>query len=181
MTSSSAPERRPDGGHHEHHAHDRAHVAFCVLTISSSRTLDDDPSGDRIVDLVEDAGHSVVARELVADDPHRIRTVITEFIDGESDVVITTGGTGVTPDDVTVEVVEEMFDKQLPGFGELFRQLSYDEIGVRIVGTRSTAGIVGETVVFCLPGSENAVQLGTAEIILGVASHLVGLAGGHHR
>jgi len=92
------------------------------------------------------------------------------------DVVVTTGGTGVTPDDVTIEAVEPLFDKRLPGFGELFRTLSYDGIGTKVVGTRATAGIAEGVPVFCLPGSENAARLGTEEIVVAEASHLAGLA-----
>jgi molybdenum cofactor biosynthesis protein B len=92
------------------------------------------------------------------------------------DVVVTSGGTGVTPDDVTVEAVRPLVDKTLPGFGELFRRLSYEEIGTKVVGTRTFAGVIGDAVVFCLPGSENAARLGTEEIVLPEASHLVGLA-----
>ena len=91
------------------------------------------------------------------------------------DVVVTTGGTGVTPDDVTVEAAERLFSKRLPGFGELFRRESYDEVGVMVVATRATAGIVESTPVFCLPGSENAARLG-GDIAVEAAGHLAGLA-----
>jgi len=89
---------------------------------------------------------------------------------------VTTGGTGVTPDDVTVEAVEPLFEKRLPGFGELFRRLSYEEIGTQAIATRATAGIADGVPVFCLPGSESAVRLGTEEIIVEVVGHLAGLA-----
>jgi molybdenum cofactor biosynthesis protein B len=90
---------------------------------------------------------------------------------------VTTGGTGVTPDDVTPEAVKGLFAKTLPGFGELFRRLSYEEIGTRTIGSRAIAGVVSATPVFCLPGSENAVRLGVDEVILPEIGHLVGLAG----
>ena len=92
-------------------------------------------------------------------------------------MIVTTGGTGVTPDDVTVEAVGPLFDKELRGFGELFRRYSEAEIGTRVVATRATAGIVDGVPVFCLPGSENAAKLGTGEIVVPEVAHLVGLAG----
>jgi molybdenum cofactor biosynthesis protein B len=94
----------------------------------------------------------------------------------DTDIVVTTGGTGITPDDVTVEATRPLFDKTLPGFGELFRGLSYEEIGTRVVGTRAVAGVAEGVPVFCLPGSENAARLGSEEIIVEQAPHLAGLA-----
>jgi molybdenum cofactor biosynthesis protein B len=172
-----------DDGHHGgehghgHHHHDVEALGVAVVTVSSSRTLSDDPSGDAIVELVEGSAHGVEARSLVEDDHDAVQSRVNSYIDDAAvDAVVTTGGTGVTPDDVTVEAVEGLFDKQLPGFGELFRQLSYDDIGTRVVGTRATAGIADSTAVFCLPGSEAAVRLGVGDIVLAEAPHLVGLA-----
>ena len=91
-------------------------------------------------------------------------------------IVTSSGGTGVTPDDVTVEAAGPLFDKELPGFGELFRRLSYDEIGTKVVGTRAVAGVADGVPVFCLPGSENAARLGTGEVVVEEAPHLAGLA-----
>ncbi len=162
---------------HDHHHHDVDRLGVAVVTVSSSRTLDDDPAGDQIVAGFEDAGHKVVARELVGDAHGAVRDTVAALAAREEvDTVVTTGGTGVTPDDVTIEAVSALFEKELPGFGELFRLLSYDEIGTRIVGTRATAGIVSATPVFCLPGSENAARLGTESIIVEEAGHLAGLA-----
>jgi len=166
-----------DHADHDHHHHDVERLGVAVVTVSSSRTLEDDPSGDAIADLVEGSAHTVEARSLVEDDHDAVQGRVNSYIDDAAvDAVVTTGGTGVTPDDVTVEAVEGLFDKQLPGFGELFRRLSYDDIGTRVVGTRATAGIADATAVFCLPGSEAAVRLGVEEIILAEAPHLVGLA-----
>jgi molybdenum cofactor biosynthesis protein B len=174
---------------HEAHADDHHHEAdvetlgAAVVTISSSRTMDDDPSGDYIVSSLVDAGHDVVTRELIADDLDGIQSTVDNLLGrSDVDVVVTTGGTGVTPDDRTIEAVRPLFEKELPGFGELFRSLSYDEIGSRIVATRATAGVAEGVPVFCLPGSTNAVQLGVEEIVVEVAPHLSGLAspeGGH--
>src|SRR6056297_2444259 len=162
---------------HDHHAHDVDTLGAAVVTVSSSRSLSDDPSGDVIVAGLEDAGHKVVSRDLIGDDFDGVQGSVNALVKRDDvDVVVTTGGTGVTPDDVTVEAVEQLFDKELPGFGELFRLLSYEEVGTKIVGTRATAGVIDGTVVFCLPGSENAARLGIEQIIVEEAGHLAGLA-----
>ena len=162
---------------HDHHAHDLKEVGVAVVTVSSSRTLDDDPAGDAIELAVEDAGHAVVERRLVEDDYDDIQGLVDRLVGSEEvDAVVTTGGTGVTPDDVTVEAVEQLLDKRLPGFGELFRARSREEIGTRVVATRAIAGVADGTPVFCLPGSENAARLGGEEIIVPEVGHLAGLA-----
>lgn len=172
-----AHEHDAHAGDEGHHAHDLEGVGVAVATVSSSRSIDDDPSGDRIVTAVEEAGFEVATRELIPDEYDVIQRSIDAFTRRDDvDVVITTGGTGVTPDDVTVEAVTALFEKELPGFGELFRRLSYEEIGTRTVGSRAIAGIADNVVVFCLPGSTDAVELGTESIIVDVAPHLAGLA-----
>jgi molybdenum cofactor biosynthesis protein B len=166
-----------DGHDHDHHHHDVETLGAGIITVSTSRTLDDDPAGDAIAAAFEAAGHEVTTRELVPDDYDRVQATLRNVARrGDVDAVVSTGGTGVTPDDVTVEAAEPLFEKTLPGFGELFRRLSYDEIGTRIVGTRAAAGIVEGTPVFCLPGSENAARLGAEEVIVPEAGHLSGLA-----
>jgi molybdenum cofactor biosynthesis protein B len=167
------------GGDHDHghHHHDVETLGVAVVTVTTSRTLDDDPAGDAIAAAFEDADHEVVTRELIPDDYDRVQaTLRTLSRRGDVDVVVSTGGTGVTPDDVTVEAARPLFEKTLPGFGELFRRLSYDEIGTRVVGTRAVAGVADETPVFCLPGSENAATLGAEAVIVPEAGHLAGLA-----
>jgi molybdenum cofactor biosynthesis protein B len=181
-----------DDGHDGHHGHDHDHdghhgddlteVGFGVVTVSSSRTLSTDPSGDALAAAIEAAGHDVAARELVGDDYDGVQATVDRLADDPAvDAIVTTGGTGVTPDDVTVEAVDPLFEKRLPGFGELFRARSREEIGTKVVGTRATAGILpgdpGNVPTFCLPGSENAVRTGV-EIVLSEAGHLAGLAGG---
>jgi molybdenum cofactor biosynthesis protein B len=162
---------------HGHHHHDLEHLGVGVVTVSSSRTMDDDQAGDAIVAAVENAGHEVSVRELLPDELDSIQGIVNRLVDRKDiDVVVTSGGTGVTPDDVTIEAVQPLFEKRLPGFGELFRRLSYDDIGTKVVGTRATAGISKGVPVFCLPGSEAAVRLGVDEIILEEAPHLAGLA-----
>jgi len=163
---------------HDHHHHDADSVAVAVVTVSSSRSLDEDPSGDHVAAAFEEAGHEVAVRELVPDEYDSVQGTVDRLARREdTDVVVTTGGTGVTPDDVTPEAVKGLFAKTLPGFGELFRRRSVEEIGTRTIGSRATAGIVSDAPVFCLPGSENAVRLGVDEIVLPEVGHLVGLAG----
>jgi len=167
-----------DDHEHEHHHHDVESLGAAVATVSSTRSLEEDPAGDAIAAAFEAEGHEVVTREMLRDDYDGIQSAVGNFARREDvDVVVTTGGTGVTPDDVTVEAASDLFEKELPGFGELFRRLSYDEIGTRVVGTRAVAGVVAGTPVFCLPGSENAARLGSEEVIVPEAPHLAGLAG----
>jgi molybdenum cofactor biosynthesis protein B len=162
---------------HDHHAHDLDTLGVAVVTVSSSRTLSDDPAGDTVTQIMEADDDEVVTRELIPDDYDRIQGTLDNLVTREDvDAIITSGGTGVTPDDVTIEAAERLFDKELPGFGELFRLLSYDEIGTKVVGTRATAGIANGVPVFCLPGSENAARLGAETIISEEAGHIAGLA-----
>jgi molybdenum cofactor biosynthesis protein B len=169
-------------GHHAHdhdghHAHDIEALSVGVVTVSSSRSVKDDPAGDAIVAAFEDAGHEVAVRELVNDDLDGIQSTVDRLVAREDvNTVVTTGGTGVTPDDVTIDAVRPVLRTELPGFGELFRRLSYEEVGTRVVGTRALAGIARGVPVFCIPGSENAARLGTEEIIVLEAPHLAGLA-----
>ncbi|SEO67266.1 molybdenum cofactor biosynthesis protein B [Halogranum amylolyticum] len=162
---------------HGHHHHDVDTVRYAVVTVSSSRSLDDDPAGDAIETAIEANDDDITVRNLLPDDYDKVQGEVHNLVGREDvDVVVTTGGTGVTPDDVTVEATEPLIEKTLPGFGELFRRLSYDEIGTRVVGTRAIGGVVDGVTVFCLPGSENAARLGAEEIIVPEGSHLAGLA-----
>ena len=151
-----------------------------IVTVSSSRSAADDEGGDAIAAILEEHGHTVEIRDLVCDERETIQESVRELVEHEAiDCVITTGGTGVTRDDVTIEALVPLFEKELPGFGELFRHLSYEEVGTRIVATRAVAGIAKGVPVFCLPGSTNAVSLATREIIVEEAPHLAGLATRH--
>lgn len=179
---SDAGDENYEHDHDDHeavhaHEHDFGTAGIAVVTVSTSRTLDEDPGGDAIVATVEDEGHEIVNRELVDDDYDGIQGRVDALV-GRDDVdcVITTGGTGVTPDDVTIEAIRPLFGKELPGFGELFRASSREEIGTRVVATRATGGIVDSVPVFCLPGSEDAASLG-AGIVTEEAGHLAELAG----
>lgn len=171
-----------DGDHshnhdHDHHAHDAEEISAGVVTVSSSRETGDDPSGNAIIEILENHGIELAHRELIPDDFDRIQQTVDTLADrSDVDIVVTTGGTGITPDDLTVEAVEPLIGKTLPGFGELFRTLSYEEVGTRVVATRTIAGVIESVPVFCLPGSENAARLGCEEIIVEEAPHLIGLA-----
>jgi molybdenum cofactor biosynthesis protein B len=166
-----------DGASHDHHRDDLDALGVAVLTVTSSRSLADDPAGDAFEAAVKAESHEMVAREVVRDDRAAVEGRVVDLVGNDTvDTIVTAGGTGVTPDDVTVEAVAPLFDKDLPGFGELFRRQSHDEVGTRVIGTRATAGIVAGVPIFCLPGSENAARLG-AELVLAEAPHLAGLAG----
>ncbi|QPV63130.1 hypothetical protein I7X12_00405 [Halosimplex litoreum] len=167
------------GGHAHGHAHGAAVdlLGVAVVTVSSTRTREDDASGDVIEAVIEAADHEVVTREILRDDLDGVQTALLNLTGRDDvDVVVTTGGTGVTPDDVTVEGARPLFDRELPGFGELFRILSYEEIGTRAMVSRATAGMVDGVPVFCLPGSEAAARLGTEELVVEEMAHLVSLA-----
>lgn len=152
-------------------------IGIAVLTVSSDRTIDEDTSGDTIAELVDAANYSVTTRELISGGYDRVQSSVDSLSDrDDTDAIVVVGGTGVAPDDVTIEAVRPLFDKELPGFGELFRSLACEEIGTRIVATRTTAGIIDGTPVFCLPGRARAARLGTAEIVIPEVEHLVDLA-----
>ena len=142
-------------------------VQVGVLTVSDTRTLADDRSGQVAADLLGQAGHQVVEREIVVDEVEAIRTVLRRWIASPAvDVIITTGGTGVTARDVTPEAVAPLVTKPIPGFGELFRWLSYQEIGTSTVQSRCEAGLCDTTYLFVLPGSPGAVRTAMEKILL---------------
>ena len=148
-------------------------AAFGVLTVSTSRTLEDDGSGDAIVQTIENDGHRVVARELVGDDRDAIRTAVLGLSETDAEAVVVTGGTGLGPDDVTVEAVAPLCDRAIPGFGELFRLLSYEDIGPNALLSRARAGVIETVPVFCLPGSTQGATFGTAELVLPTITHVL--------
>jgi molybdenum cofactor biosynthesis protein B len=147
-------------------------VRCFVLTISDTRTEADDLSGDVIVGLLATSGHLIVGRSIVKDDPKAVRHALEAQRHG-ADVAITTGGTGVTSRDSTYEAIAGLLDKRLDGFGELFRMLSYDEIGSAAMLTRACAGTFGRMAVFALPGSEHAVRLAMTKLIVPEIGHIV--------
>lgn len=142
-------------------------VNIAVLTVSDSRTLEDDKSGLALIQRIEGAGHTVAARDIVKDDVALIVVKLVAWVADESiDVVIATGGTGVTGRDITPEAFSKVYDKEIPGFGELFRWVSYQKIGTSTIQSRATAGIAGGTYLFALPGSPGACKDAWDEILV---------------
>ena len=142
-------------------------VGFAVLTVSDTRTLDDDKSGRTLAERIEAAGHRLAAREIVKDEVEAIRAVIRSWAaDPAIDAVLTTGGTGFTGRDVTPEAIEPLFDKRMDGFSQVFHRISYDKIGTSTIQSRATAGVVGTTFVFALPGSPGGCRDAWDHILL---------------
>jgi molybdenum cofactor biosynthesis protein B len=142
-------------------------VQVAALTVSDTRTPETDTSGGALVRALEEAGHTVVDRRIVADDLLRLRATFEEWIrDPKIDVVIATGGTGITGRDVTPEALAPLVSKSIPGFGELFRHLSFADIGTSTIQSRAEAAVCGTTLVFLLPGSTGAVKLAMSQILL---------------
>ena len=151
----------------EHRSQGPQQVRAAVITISDTRTKETDTSGKTIVDLLSKAGHEVLSWEIVPDEPERIRTLIEQLRrQPELDAILLTGGTGVGSRDQTFETISALLTKTLPGFGELFRVLSYPEIGAAAMLSRATGGLIDRTVVLAMPGSTNAVRLAMEKLIL---------------
>ncbi|MEM1606575.1 MAG: molybdenum cofactor biosynthesis protein B [Candidatus Bathyarchaeia archaeon] len=154
---------------------------FAVITCSTSRYKEyvetgkiNDPSGDLIVRMLKENGHRVTLRKIVTDDREMIqRTIMRALKSRKVDAIIISGGTGVSPRDVTIEAVRPLLDKELPGFGEIFRMLSYQKIGSAAILTRSIAGVSNGKAIFCLPGSPQSVALALQEIILPEIGHII--------
>ena len=145
-----------------------------VVTVSDTRTEETDRGGGAIVELLSEQGHDVAGKTIVPDDAERVRGALQTRIEApDVDVVLTTGGTGITRRDGTYEVVSTLLEKRIDGFGELFRALSYEEIGPAAMLSRACAGIAGGTIVISLPGSEHAVRLAMTKLILPELGHLV--------
>jgi molybdenum cofactor biosynthesis protein B len=141
-------------------------VNIAVLTVSDTRTAADDRSGDTLVERLQAAGHVLAARAIVTDDPDRIVEQMAQWVEDPAvDCILSTGGTGVTGRDVTPEAVEALCDKIIPGFGELFRWISFAKIGTSTIQSRAIAGVARGTYVFALPGSTGAVKDGWDEIL----------------
>lgn len=173
----------------EHRAAAKGKTArCCVLTISDTRTEETDKGGRLIIESLNAAGHKIEDYSIVPDEPEQISTQldawlhIATFGDCEDeqgqpapcvDVIITTGGTGIARRDTTIEVARRFLDKELEGFGELFRMLSYEEVGPAAILSRAVAGLSNETLIFCLPGSTNAVKLALDKLIVPELPHLI--------
>ncbi len=143
-----------------------------VITVSDTRTVDIDKSGQLIKAKLREAGHQLEAYRLVKDEPDRIATLVQQLVP-TVDVIICNGGTGIAPRDTTYDAIATLLEKELPGFGEIFRHLSYAEIGSRAIASRATAGVYQSTLIFLLPGSSKGVALGMEKLILPELQHLV--------
>jgi molybdenum cofactor biosynthesis protein B len=165
MSSSTADEHRQAAS---------SDLRFAVVTLSDSRTLENDTSGQWLVERLLQAGYGLLDRRIVRDELTDIRATIQELCSLPLlDVIVTTGGTGLTSRDCAPEAVGPMLDVELPGFGELFRRLSYDEIGPAAMLSRALAGRIGRILIFCLPGSTAAVRLATEHLLVAELPHLV--------
>lgn len=139
---------------------------ICVLTVSDTRNFETDTSGQKLQNLLTTAGHKLYDRKLVTDDIYQIRAVVSNWIvDTQAQVVLITGGTGFAGRDSTIEAMTPLFDKTVVGFGELFRQISFEEIGTSTIQSRATAGFANRTLIFCLPGSTGACTTAWEKII----------------
>lgn len=158
--------------HREQAAGKRA--ACAVLTISDTRTKETDKGGRTIIEHLEAAGHTIGDYAIVKDDAPQIESQLRAWLsEGRFDAILTTGGTGISSRDTTIEVVARLLDKQLDGFGEIFRMLSWDEVGAAAMLSRAIGGLAGETLIFTMPGSTNAVKLAMSKLIVPELPHLI--------
>jgi molybdenum cofactor biosynthesis protein B len=158
----------------EHKTYAPTAVTCFVLTVSDTRSADTDTSGQAIRQMLESAGHKLTGSTIVRDEPDVVRQAVKlEVVAAHTEVVIITGGTGLSSRDTTYEAVSGLFDKRLDGFGELFRMLSFEDIGPAAMLSRATAGVAGQTAIFLLPGSEKAVRLAMERLILPELGHIV--------
>jgi molybdenum cofactor biosynthesis protein B len=159
---------------HEHREAAPETVRIAILTISDTRTRETDTGGDVAEQLLRDAGQEIVARQIVRDEVTGIRNNLIDLLArSDVDAVITTGGTGISARDTTYEVVERMIEKRVDGFGEIFRTLSYEEIGAAAIMSRALAGSVGTKFIASLPGSRNAVRLAVEKLLVPELAHVV--------
>ncbi len=174
--------RSPSTEQHRAQSKGVAHIQCAVLTVSDTRSLEDDRGGSLLVELLLGAGHRIERRDLVRDEVEPIRDWALQVLEGGSEVLLVTGGSGIGPRDVSPEALRPLLSKEMPGFGEVFRMLSWEEVGAATVLSRAFAGIMervakGEetrrALLFVLPGSTNAVRLAMEKLILPDLSHLV--------
>ncbi|MGB9630473.1 MAG: MogA/MoaB family molybdenum cofactor biosynthesis protein [Candidatus Methanodesulfokora sp.] len=169
---------------HEEHRREAAFpLKFSILTVSTSRYENRDQkdvTGDVAEEILRKSGNEVVERDICPDDPAMIRNAVMRMIE-KSDVVVVCGGTGIHPQDLTVEAVKPIFEREITGFGEIFRFLSYAEIGPAAMLSRATAGVVKKTIVYLLPGSPDAVKLALEKIIIPESAHAVWTARGYSK
>jgi molybdenum cofactor biosynthesis protein B len=149
-------------------------VRCAAITVSDTRTAETDTGGQTLVERLTSAGHSIIQRSIIPDDPDQMRTLLQQLAQrNDVDAVLLTGGTGITRRDQTYETVSRLLTKPLPGYGELFRMLSYQDIGTAAMLSRATGGLMGRTVVLTMPGSPAAVRLAMDKVILPELGHLV--------
>ena len=164
-------------GHQEHEQRAQAEapqsIRCGVITISDTRTPETDSSGAAIRAALEDQGHLIVRYEVVKDEPSQIAALVRDLAGAGCQVILTNGGTGIARRDSTFEAIDALIEKRLPGFGELFRMLSYADIGPAAMLSRATAGTFGGALIFCLPGSTGAVRLALEQLIIPELPHLV--------
>ena len=160
---------------HTEHRQAAPRVIRCsVLTISDTRTDETDTGGRAIVDLLTESGHEVLGKSIVPDDPERVRGTVEALLSDKTvQAIITTGGTGISSRDQTYEVINGLLDKRIDGFGELFRALSYEEVGTAAMLSRALAGTARGRIVISVPGSRNAVRLAMTKLVLPELGHLV--------
>jgi molybdenum cofactor biosynthesis protein B len=159
---------------HEHRRDQKAEAVVALMITSDTRTAENDETGKTAIKLLEGAGHKVAAYVIVENDTTKIEETFRGFTNnGRTQVIITSGGTGISSRDKTVDAVSGLLDKELPGFGELFRRFSFEEIGEAAMFSRATAGIVGRKLVFCLPGSKDAMGTALKKIILPGLGHML--------
>lgn len=167
---------------HKHAAPSGAAIRIAILTVSDTRTDETDVGGRLIRDLCATAGHTIVSRAIVRDEPAEVAAVVQTIVDGSegseaAQVVLLTGGTGIAHRDTTVEALGARFEKTLDGFGELFRMLSFAEVGSAAMLSRATAGVIGRVAVFLMPGSPAAVRLAMERLILPELGHILSQLG----
>ena len=163
----------------EHKGKAHRTVRCAVITLSDTRTEETDTSGKRIKDLLAEQGQPVVAYRILKDEPEQITAAVQALLDqAEVDAIITTGGTGIAPRDTTFEAIQGLLEKEITGFGEMFRMLSYEDIGAAAMLTRATAGVANGKVIISLPGSTGAVELGMTKLVLPQLGHMMFLLRG---
>jgi molybdopterin adenylyltransferase len=166
MTSASTEQ-------HKAIAHQQGPVSVAIITVSDTRTRDNDTGGDLIADRVTKGGHTVVYRAIAKDEPTQIEALLETIVrETPARLILFTGGTGIAPRDTTFDVISRKLDKHMPGFGELFRMLSFHEVGAAAMLSRATAGTYNGRVVFSMPGSPNAVQVAMDKLIMPEIEHL---------
>lgn len=161
-------------GYKEHKKHTIKNVNCAVVTVSSTRTKETDESGKFILGELEKKNHNVVFYDVIRDDKKVIRDTVTELVNNENvQAIISNGGTGIGKKDLTIDTVEKLLDKKLEGFGEIFRYLSYKEIGSASIMSRAIAGVIKDRIIICLPGSLGAVKLAMEEIVISELGHMI--------